>query len=55
MTELTKMSDRMVQLGTRYMEQDMHRAYLLEQVSCQVRRTDELAWMYILRSYGYSG
>jgi len=51
MTELTKMSDRMVQLGTRYMEQDAHRAQLLEQVACQVSETAMLHELRTLLDY----
>eukprot|EP00959_Pyramimonas_sp_CCMP1952_P463713 9485405-Pyramimonas_sp.AAC.1 len=41
LVELTNMSERIVQLQTRYMEQNMHRAYLLEQVACQ---TSNIPW-----------
>ena len=37
MSAMMRMSDRVMQLGNRNMEEDAHRAKLLEQVACQVR------------------
>ena len=50
MVELTKLSERMMQLQSRHVEQDMHRAQLLEQVACQVTPARRHTSMFVHNS-----